>query len=111
MFFFFFQFGRGAKKEIRSATATTTEMVGKLNLRIKHGGEAKLHSIRVMQPNLLRIDAPDNHDKTREFMWKRSSHIAQIVSQKLTKAARSLLNTDSKKSVKKQQSGLFSIFS
>lgn len=85
------QFGRGAKKELRSATATTTEMVGKINLRLQHGGSATLHSIRVMQPNLLRVDTPDDHDETREFVWRRSSHIAEIVSQKLTKAARSLL--------------------
>lgn len=45
-----FQFGRGAKKELRSATATTAEMTGRLNLRVMHGGAATLHSIRVMQP-------------------------------------------------------------
>lgn len=76
-------------------------MMGRINLRILHGGGARLHSIKVMQPKLLRIDSPDNHDKTREFMWKSSSHIAEIVSQKLTKAARSLLQSNGKKSNKK----------
>lgn len=54
-FFFFAQFGRGAKKDIRSATATTTEMMGKLNLRVLHGGAATLHSIKVMQPKQVSI--------------------------------------------------------
>jgi methylglutaconyl-CoA hydratase len=49
------QFGRGAKKDIRSATATTTEMVGKLNLRVLHGGAATLHSIKVMQPKQVSV--------------------------------------------------------
>jgi hypothetical protein len=49
------QFGRGAKKDIRSATATTTKMIGKLNLRVLHGGAATLHSIKVMQPKQVSI--------------------------------------------------------
>lgn len=49
------QFGRGAKKDLRSATATTTEMVGKLNLRVLHGGAATLHSIKVMQPKQVSV--------------------------------------------------------
>jgi hypothetical protein len=49
------QFGRGAKKDIRSATATTTEMVGKLNLRVLHGGAATLYSIKVMQPKQVSV--------------------------------------------------------
>ena len=44
------EFGRAAKKELRSATATTAEMSGKLSLRVLHGGAATLHSIRVLQP-------------------------------------------------------------
>lgn len=84
-------FGRGAKKEIKSATATTAEMHGKLNLRIVHGGAATLHSIRVLQPKQVRVDSPDNHDRTREFVWKRSSHIAKVVSEKLASATRSML--------------------
>lgn len=45
-----FQFGRGANRELKSAVATTTEMHGRLNLRIVHGGAATLHAIRVLQP-------------------------------------------------------------
>ncbi|PNF16951.1 hypothetical protein B7P43_G03164 [Cryptotermes secundus] len=85
------EFGRGAKKDIRSATATTTEMIGKLNLRVLHGGAATLHSIRVMQPKQVRVESSDDHDKTREYVWKRSSHIAHVVSQKLTNATKSML--------------------
>ncbi|KAF3423283.1 hypothetical protein E2986_04879 [Frieseomelitta varia] len=44
------EFGRAAKKELRSATATTAEMSGKLSLRVLHGGSATLNSIRVLQP-------------------------------------------------------------
>lgn len=84
-------FGRGAKKEIKSATATTEEMHGRLNLRIVHGGAATLHSIRVLQPKQVRVDSQDNHDRTREFVWKRSSHIARVVSEKLASATRSML--------------------
>lgn len=84
-------FGRGAKREIKSATATTAEMHGKLNLRILHGGAATLHSIRVLQPKQVRVDSPDDHDRTREFLWRRSSHIARVVSEKLASATRSML--------------------
>ncbi|KAI5698952.1 hypothetical protein M8J75_014313 [Diaphorina citri] len=85
------EFGRGVKKELRSATATTAEMMGKINLRVMHGGQATLHSIRVLQPKQVRVDSQDDHDSTREFLWKRSSHIAHLVTEKLTSAARSLL--------------------
>ncbi|KAL1116004.1 hypothetical protein AAG570_005499, partial [Ranatra chinensis] len=85
------EFGRGAKKELRSATATTAEMGGKLNLRVLHGGAATLHSIRVFQPKQVRVETPDDNDRTREFVWRKSSHIAHMVSQKLMTAARSLL--------------------
>lgn len=50
----FRQFGRGAKKELRSATATTAEMFGKLHLKVVHGGDASLNSIKVMQPKQVR---------------------------------------------------------
>lgn len=39
----------------------------------------------------VRVDSQDEHDSTREFLWKRSSHIAHLVTEKLTSAARSLL--------------------
>ncbi|XP_033213374.1 nucleolin-like [Belonocnema kinseyi] len=85
------EFGRAAKKELRSATATTAEMSGKLSLRVLHGGAATLHSIRVLQPKQVRVESADDHDRTREFVWKRSSHIAHLVSQKLSSATRSML--------------------
>lgn len=49
------EFGRAAKKELRSATATTAEMSGKLSLRVLHGGAATLNSIRVLQPKQVLI--------------------------------------------------------
>lgn len=85
------EFGKGARRELKSATATTAEMRGKLSLRVGNDGTAKLHSIRVLQPKQVRVDSPDEHDRTREFIWKRSSHIAHLVSQKLASATRSML--------------------
>lgn len=35
---------------MRSATATTGEMFGKLNLKVVHGGDTALSSIKVVQP-------------------------------------------------------------
>lgn len=83
-------FGYGANRSLKSATATTNEMVGRINLRIVNG-VATLHSIKVQQPKKVQVDSADNHDQTREFVWKKSSHIAQVVSQKLTAATKSLL--------------------
>ncbi|XP_034181358.2 uncharacterized protein LOC117604895 [Osmia lignaria lignaria] len=85
------EFGRTAKKELRSATATTAEMSGKLSLRVLHGGVATLNSIRVLQPKQVRVESTDDHDRTREFVWKRSSHIAHLVSEKLSLATKSML--------------------
>lgn len=42
-------FGRGSKRELKSATATTTQMIGRISLRIINGA-ATLHSIKVQQP-------------------------------------------------------------
>lgn len=39
----------------------------------------------------VQVVSDDNHDRTREFVWKKSSHIAEVVSAKLTAAARSML--------------------
>jgi len=39
----------------------------------------------------LQVDSADDHDKTREYVWKRSNMIAHLVSQKLTFAAKSML--------------------
>lgn len=43
------QFGKGTKRELRLATATTQEMIGRITLRIINGS-ASLHSIKVQQP-------------------------------------------------------------
>lgn len=43
------QFGRGTKRELRLATATTQEMMGRITLRVVNGA-ASLHSIKVQQP-------------------------------------------------------------
>lgn len=47
-------FGRGAKRETKRATATTTQMIGRINLRIVND-RAILHSIKVQQPKQVRI--------------------------------------------------------
>ncbi|CAH1965805.1 unnamed protein product [Acanthoscelides obtectus] len=85
------EYASNGRRELKSATATTAEMFGRINLKLVHGGAATLHSIRVLQPKQVRIDSPDDHDKTREFLWKRSAHIASMVSSKLANAARSML--------------------
>lgn len=39
----------------------------------------------------VRVESSDDHDRTREFVWRRSSTIAHLVSQKLLSATRSML--------------------
>lgn len=39
----------------------------------------------------MRVDSTDGHEKTKELVWKRSSHIASVVSHKLASAAKSML--------------------
>lgn len=81
--------GRNEKRDIRMATATTHEIYGKINIRVVNG-QASLHSIKVQQPKQVKVDSPDNHDRTRQYVWKRSSSIARVVSQKLRSAAKSM---------------------
>lgn len=45
-------------------------------------------SIIIMQ---MRVDSTDGHEKTKELVWKRSSHIASVVSHKLVAATKSML--------------------
>lgn len=45
---------------MRIATATTAEMFGKLNLKVVHGGNASLSSIKVMQPKQVNISLQKN---------------------------------------------------
>lgn len=80
------------KRDIRMATATTHEIYGKINIRVVNG-QASLHSIKVQQPKQVKVDSPDNHDRTRQYVWKRSSSIARVVSQKLRNAAKSMFKT------------------
>ncbi|KAG6445364.1 hypothetical protein O3G_MSEX003845 [Manduca sexta] len=82
--------GRGAKKELKSATATTTEMVGKMSLRVNNEGVATLHSIKVLQPKQVRVDS--NHERTRELVWQRSARIAHVVSEKLMSASKPMFH-------------------
>lgn len=84
--------GRNEKRDIRMATATTHEIYGKINIRVVNG-EASLHSIKVQQPKQVKVDSPDNHDRTRQYVWKKSSSIARVVSQKLRNAANSMIPT------------------
>lgn len=39
----------------------------------------------------MKVDSADNHDRTRKFVWQKSSHIAQVVSQKLSSVAEEFL--------------------
>lgn len=39
----------------------------------------------------VKVDSADNHDRTRKFVWQKSSHIAQVVSQKLASVAQAFL--------------------
>lgn len=48
-------FGRGVKREVKRATATTTQMIGRINLRIVND-KATLHSIKVQQPKQVKIE-------------------------------------------------------
>lgn len=81
--------GQNEKRDIRMATATTHEIYGKINIRVVNG-QASLHSIKVQQPKQVKVDSPDNHDRTRQYVWKKSSSIARVVSQKLRTAAKSM---------------------
>lgn len=81
--------GRNEKRDIRMATATTHEIYGKINIRVVNG-QASLHSIKVQQPKQVKVDSPDNHDRTRQYVWKKSSSIARVVSQKLRNVAKSM---------------------
>lgn len=43
------------------------------------------------------MDSADNHDRTRKFVWQKSSHIAQVVSQKLASVAQAFLQQSTEK--------------
>lgn len=82
--------GSEEKRDIKMATATTHEIYGRINLRVVNG-QATLHSIKVQQPKQVKVDSDDNQQSTRQYVWKRSSSIAKVVSKKLRSAAKSTL--------------------
>jgi hypothetical protein len=82
--------GSEEKRDIKMATATTHEIYGRINLRVVNG-QASLHSIKVQQPKQVKVDSDDNQPSTRQYVWKRSSSIAKVVSKKLRSAAKSTL--------------------
>lgn len=45
----------------------------------------------LLQSIQVKVDSADNHDRTRKFVWQKSSHIAQVVSQKLASVAQAFL--------------------
>lgn len=55
-------FGKSEKRDIRMATATTHEMVGRINLRVING-IATLHSIKVQQPKQVGTSSFPNKKK------------------------------------------------
>lgn len=63
-------FGRGAKRETKRATATTTQMIGRINLRVI-GNNVTLHSIKVQQPKQV-IYANIQQQQTMIFLLFRS---------------------------------------
>lgn len=40
----------------------------------------------------VKVDSADNHDRTRKFVWQKSSHIAQVVSHKLASVAQAFFD-------------------
>jgi hypothetical protein len=78
------------KRDIKMATATTHEIYGRINIRVVNG-QAALHSIKVQQPKQVKVDAEDNQPSTRQYVWKKNSSIARVVSQKLRSAAKTTL--------------------
>lgn len=111
-------FKRGSVRSVKSATARTNEMIGRIKFSVLDD-RATLMSIKVQQPkqvsnatafeqlvesflclNLpfplsvsllqVEVESKDNHDRTREFVWRRTPKIAKLVNEKLKLAAESL---------------------
>jgi hypothetical protein len=85
--------GQAEKRDIKMATATTHEIYGKINIRVVNG-QAALHSIKVQQPKQVKVDSPDSADRTRQYVMKKSSDIARVVSKKLRSAAKAMLEQE-----------------
>lgn len=92
--------GKIAAAPVKSASATTTEMMGRINLRIVKGA-ATLHSIKVQQPRQQAMDILTSNQKTRDNVTAQQktaaaarSHqarLAAVVHELLTDAVRSML--------------------
>ncbi|XP_059217451.1 uncharacterized protein LOC106093770 isoform X2 [Stomoxys calcitrans] len=81
-------FKRGGVENVKSATARTNEMIGRIKFGVVND-RATLMSIKVQQPKQVEVESKDNHDRTREFVWRRTPKIAKLVNEKLKMAAES----------------------
>ncbi|XP_058985710.1 dentin sialophosphoprotein [Musca domestica] len=79
-------FKRGGVENVKSATARTNEMIGRIKFGVVND-RATLMSIKVQQPKQVEVESKDNHDRTREFVWRRTPKIAKLVNEKLKMAA------------------------
>ncbi|XP_061402725.1 serine/threonine-protein kinase pakF-like, partial [Musca vetustissima] len=79
-------FKRGGVENVKSATARTNEMIGRIKFSVVND-RATLMSIKVQQPKQVEVESKDNHDRTREFVWRRTPKIAKLVNEKLKIAA------------------------
>ncbi|KAH8297852.1 hypothetical protein KR054_011510 [Drosophila jambulina] len=82
-------FKKGSVRSVKSATARTNEMIGRIKFSVLDD-RATLMSIKVQQPKQVEVESKDNHDRTREFVWRRTPKIAKLVNEKLKLAAESL---------------------
>ncbi|XP_037721199.1 acidic repeat-containing protein [Drosophila subpulchrella] len=82
-------FKKGSVRSVKSATARTNEMMGRIKFSVLDD-RATLMSIKVQQPKQVEVESKDNHDRTREFVWRRTPKIAKLVNEKLKLAAESL---------------------
>ncbi|EDV96946.1 dentin sialophosphoprotein [Drosophila grimshawi] len=82
-------FKRGSVRNVKSATARTNEMIGRIKFSVLDD-RATLMSIKVQQPKQVEVESKDNHDRTRELVWRRTPKIAKLVNEKLKLAAESL---------------------
>ncbi|XP_037879931.1 acidic repeat-containing protein isoform X3 [Glossina fuscipes] len=79
-------FKRAGVENVKSATARTNEMIGRIKFGVVND-RATLISIKVQQPKQVEVESKDNHDRTREFVWRRTPKIARLVNEKLKLAA------------------------
>lgn len=88
--------GKIAAAPVKSASATTTEMMGRINLRIVKGA-ATLHSIKVQQPRQQQSSNQKTRDnvtaqqKAAAAARSHQARLAAVVHELLTDAVRSML--------------------